>query len=55
MKIENGFVVDTMTNHSNTNAPLPYASRAKIIRQSDREIVATYEGSGVPSTIRRLK
>jgi hypothetical protein len=55
MKIEEGFVVDTMTSHSNTNAPLPYTSRAKIIRQSEREIVAKWEGAEVESTIRKVK
>jgi hypothetical protein len=55
MEIEEGFIVDTMTNHSNTNAPLPHTSRAKIIRQSEREIVAKWEGAEVESTMRRLK
>ena len=55
MKMEEGFVVDTMTKHSNTNAKLPYTSRAKIIRQSEREIVAKWEGAEVESTMRREK
>lgn len=55
MKIEDGFIVDTMTKHSNTNAPLPHPSRAKIIRRSEREIVARWEGMEVESTMRRVK
>lgn len=55
MKIEDGFVVDTMTKHSNTNATLPQTSRGKIIRQTDRELVARWEGTEVDIVIRRQK
>jgi hypothetical protein len=56
MRIENGFVVDTWTNHSNTNAPIPHTSRAKIIRQNKDQIVARSEGAeGVESTLRRVR
>ncbi len=55
MKIEDGFIVDTYTNHSNTNATLPHTGRAKIIRQSERELVAKWEGAEVESTMRRVK
>jgi hypothetical protein len=56
MKVEEGFVVDTMTSHSNTNAVLPHTSRAKIISLNEDEIVAKWEGSeGVESTMRRVK
>jgi hypothetical protein len=55
MKIEDGFIVDTFTNHSNTNASLPHTSRAKIISQNEREIVAKWEGISVASTMRRVR
>ena len=56
MKVEEGFVVDTMTNHSNTNAVLPHTTRAKIISLNEDEIVAKWEGlEGVESTMRRVK
>ncbi len=55
MKIEEGFVVDTMTKHSNPNASLPHTSRAKIIRQSEREMVAKWEGAEVESTMRKVR
>lgn len=55
MRIEDGFLVDTYTNHSNTNASLPHTSRAKIIRQSEREVAARWEGMEVESTMRRVK
>ena len=55
MKIDGAFIVDTMTKHSNTNASLPSTSRAKIIRQSDREIVAKWEGAEAASTMRKLR
>ena len=55
MRTEGGFIVDIVTNHSNTNATLPYTSRAKIIRQSERELVAKWEGAGTESTMRKVK
>lgn len=55
MRIEDGYIVDTYTNHSNTNATLPHTSRAKIIRQSEGEIVAMSEGAEIESTMRRVK
>jgi hypothetical protein len=55
MKIDGGFIVDTMTKHSNTNAPIPHTSRAKIIRLSEGEIVARWEGAEAESTMRKVK
>lgn len=55
MKIDGGFIVDTMTKHSNTNAQLPHTSRAKIIRLSEGEIVAKWEGTEAESTMRKAK
>ena len=55
MKIEGGFIVDTMTKHSNTNATLPHTSRAKIISLSKGEIVAKWEGAEAESTMRKVE
>jgi hypothetical protein len=55
MKIEDGFLVDTYTYYSNTNAPVPHTSRAKIIRRSESEVVARWEGADFDSTMTKLK
>jgi hypothetical protein len=55
MKIEDGFIVDTITNHSNTNAVLPNTTRAKIIRQNEREITVNYVEADFERTFRKVK
>lgn len=37
-KVQQGLLVDTQTNNSTTNAPLPLTSRARIIRIDEREM-----------------
>ena len=55
MKVDDGFIVDTMTKHTNTNAPLPHTWRAKIIRLSEDEVVAKWEGAPAETTMRKVK
>jgi hypothetical protein len=55
MKIQDGFLIDTWTNHSNANAPIPHESRARIVRQSEREVVARWEGMQFDTTMRSVK
>lgn len=53
MKIRGGFLIDTMTKHSNTNAVLPTIFTNRIVRMNDTEIVMrmdTNAGSYMPST-----
>jgi hypothetical protein len=54
MLVRDGFLIDTCTNHTATNAPIPFTSRARIIKQSDREIVARWEGMQYDTTMRRV-
>lgn len=36
-KVQDGWLVDTMTMHPDTNLPLPYIVQAEIVRSQDRE------------------
>lgn len=42
-KIENGFLVDTILKHSDTNAHLPIVSKDKVLRLSSNELVIRHE------------
>lgn len=42
-KINNGFLIDTITKHSSTNAILPIEERAKIIRFDTNELILQWE------------
>ena len=42
-QVQHGFLTDTMTNSSTTNAPLPTASRARIIRIDDNKLHLRYD------------
>ncbi len=39
LRITNGFLIDTTTQHSNTNAVLPYVTKFRIVRLDNRELV----------------
>src|SRR5437899_756115 len=43
LKVQDGYLVDTMTKHSDTNVPLPHTSRGAIIRAGDREWVLRWD------------
>jgi hypothetical protein len=42
-RIENGYLVDTVTNSSQTNTPVPRTDRYRIVRIDDRELALDYE------------
>jgi hypothetical protein len=42
-QVKDGVLNDTMTTHSNTNAPVPVGSRMRIVRMDNREMVLTYQ------------
>ena len=42
-RVEDGFLIDTVTKHSQTNAKWPNTSRSRIVRIDDRELVLEYE------------
>jgi hypothetical protein len=44
-EVRDGMLIDTMTRHSNTNAPLPSTSRCRIVRFDGRELVITLDES----------
>lgn len=51
-RVEDGFLIDTATKDSQTNSPLPYTVRSRIVRIDDRELVLDYErlpGFGYPT------
>ena len=54
-EIKDGVLIDTMTKHSQTNAPIPRTSRAQIIRRSDRELIAKWEGMENEAVLRKVK
>ena len=39
LEVRDGFVIDTMTKHSQTNAPVPVTNRQRIVRMDSREMV----------------
>jgi hypothetical protein len=42
-RVEEGYLIDTTTKNSQTNAPVPTTERARIIRIDDAEIILEYE------------
>ena len=42
-RVQDGFLIETPTNYSETNIPVPHTSRARIIRIDDRELQLDYE------------
>jgi hypothetical protein len=42
-RVQGGVLIDTITNHSNTNAVLPMIMRARIVHFDDREMVLESE------------
>jgi hypothetical protein len=48
-RVENGFLIDTVTKNSQTNASVPYTNRSRIIRVDDRELVLDDEK--IPGTV----
>ncbi len=51
-RVENGFLIDIMTKNSQTNAPVPYTNRIRIVRIDDRELFLDFEkipGAGYPT------
>jgi hypothetical protein len=44
-EVRDGMLIDTMTRHSNTNAPLPSTSRCRIVRFDGRDLVITPDES----------
>ncbi len=44
-EVHNGALIDTVTNHSNTNTGLPWRSRARVIRSNRGELAIKYEAS----------
>ncbi|HEX5219004.1 MAG TPA: hypothetical protein VFZ59_05505 [Verrucomicrobiae bacterium] len=49
LRVENGFLIDTVTKDSQTNAPVPTTNRIRIIRIDGRELVLDYER--LPGTV----
>jgi hypothetical protein len=45
-EIKDRFLIDTITNYSNTNAPLPSISTNQIVRFSTNELVIRYRQGG---------
>jgi len=39
MRVNDGFIVDTCTKHSSTNARVPFVTHIRIVRMDDRELV----------------
>ena len=42
-QVQNNVLIDTMTNHSSTNATVPLVSRGQIVRLDDREMLLRRE------------
>jgi hypothetical protein len=50
-QIKDGYLIDTMTKHSNTNAVLPVILRARIIQFDDHQLVLQWEKMGTNQAI----
>jgi hypothetical protein len=44
-EVKNGLLIDTVTEHSNTNATLPMISRGLIVRANDRELAIRFDSN----------
>ena len=53
LKVQDGYLIETITNSSQRNAHLPRITREKIIRADDHEIVFTVEGMTNQITIQK--
>jgi hypothetical protein len=54
MEIKDGFLIDTMLKHSNTNFTHSSVSRARIIRFDDNELFVKYQEADFESVFRRV-
>lgn len=55
MRMQNGFLVDTMTQHSQTNVTLPCTYSNPIVRMSRSELVIWDDGNKHEVVFRRQK
>ena len=51
LKVQDGYLIETITNSSQRGARLPRVTREKIIRANDHEMVVVIEGIGMTNTI----
>jgi len=42
-RVEHGFIIETVTSDSQTNAPVPYTNRMRLVRVDDRELALEVE------------
>jgi len=54
-QLSDGYLIDTVTNHSDTNFAVPSVFRAKIVRISDGELVVHDETNSVDAVFRKVK
>lgn len=50
-KVEDGFLIQTVTNTTQPNTSVPYVSRARIIHSDDKELVFRHEGAQADSVL----
>ena len=52
-KVEDGFLIQTITNTTQPNMSVPFVSRARIIHSDDKKLVFRHEGARVDSVLRK--
>lgn len=55
VQLKNGFLLDTCTKHSDTNATVPFVIHGYIISMNDHEIISKWEGRNEFTTHRKVE
>jgi hypothetical protein len=53
LQVQDGYLIETVTNSTQRNAHLPLVSRAKIVHADDSEMVVVFDGTTDKHTIRK--
>ena len=54
-QLADGYLIDTITNHSDTNFAVPSVFRARVVRISDRELAIHDETNSVDAVFRKAE
>jgi len=54
-QIKDGYLIDTVTNHSDTNIVVPWIVRARIVQITDQELAIHDETNSVDAIFRKAK
>ena len=54
-QIKDGYLIDTVTRHSDTNIAVPWTNRARIVRITDQELAIHDEANSADAIFRKVK